>query len=264
MPHRAVRQTNVVPFGPQGSRGRFLVTVGSPDAADRPLILGHRGASADAPENTIDAFALARAQGADGVELDVRRCADGELVLLHDPILADGRVVADTPKAELSPATPTLAEALEECAGLLVNVEIKNSAHEPGYEPDLRIADDVVSLLRARGGRDRVLVSSFDLPTVDRIRVAAPEVPTAMLTYLELGILDVVALARERGHRAIHPWEVMVDESVVVAAHDSGLQVNVWTVDEPERIRALAAAGVDGIVTNVPARARGALGAAPT
>jgi len=224
-----------------------------------PLVYGHRGASADAPENTLEAFALARSQGADGVELDVRRSADGDLVLHHDAALADGRVVVETPTAELPDAVPTLAAALDECAGLVVNVEIKNSPFETDHDPDRTVADDVVALLRARGGRDRVLVSSFDLGTVDRVRTLYPSVPTAFLTFVDPVGAGAVTLAAERGHAAIHPHEATVDAALVDLAHGAGLEVNVWTVDDPDRIRALAAAGVDGIVTNVPARAIEAL-----
>lgn len=227
--------------------------------AGAPLIVAHRGASADAPENTLAAFALARAQGADGVELDVRRSADGDLVLHHDAALPDGRIVAATPTAELPSSVPSLAAALDECAGLLVNVEIKNSPFDPDHDPERTLADDVVDVLRARGGTDRVLVSSFDLATIDRVHALDPTVPTAFLTFVDPVGADAVVLAADRGHRAVHPHEGTVDRAFVALAHRAGLLVNVWTVDDADRIRALAAAGVDAIVTNVPRLARAAL-----
>jgi len=233
----------------------------SPDGC-RPLVYGHRGASADARENTLDAFALARAQGADGVELDVRPSADASLVLHHDVALADGRLVHEVADADLPEWVPSLGDALDVCEGIVVNIEIKNSAAEPGHDPSCRVADDVVSLLQARGGRDAVLVSSFDLATIDRVRALDPTVPTAFLTLIEPVGEAAVALTADRGHAAIHPHEWSVDAEFVSLAHARGLEVNVWTVDDPERIRALAAAGVDGIVTNVPALALEALRAA--
>jgi glycerophosphoryl diester phosphodiesterase len=225
------------------------------------MVYAHRGASADAVENTLAAFELARVQGADGVELDVRRSADGDLVVHHDAAVPDGRVILETPTAELPEHVPSLAEALDACAGLVVNVEIKNSPFDPDHDPERTVADDVVALLADRQGRDDVLVSSFDLATVDRVR-ALGAVPTAFLTFVDPVGEAAVALAAERGHRAIHPHEGTVDAAFVRLAHEAGLQVNVWTVDDPERLRALAAAGVDGIVTNVPAKAREALRAA--
>ena len=223
------------------------------------MVFAHRGASADAPENTLAAFALARAQGADGVELDVRRSADGDLVIHHDAALRDGRVVAATATAELPTSVPSLAAALDECEGMVVNVEIKNSPFDPDHDAERRIADEVVALLHDRAGRDQVLVSSFDLATVDRVRAIDAAIPTAFLTFVDPVGADAVVLAAERGHVAIHPHEGTVDAGFVALAHGAGLAVNVWTVDDPDRIRALAAAGVDGIVTNVPARAREAL-----
>lgn len=225
------------------------------------MLYAHRGASADAPENTLAAFRLAREQGADGIELDVRRSADGDLVVHHDAALRDGRVIRETPTAELPDAVPSLAAALDACEGVVVNVEIKNSPFDPDHDPERTLADDVVALLRARDGRDQVLVSSFDLATVDRVRALA-DVATAFLTYVDPVGADAVALAADRGHVAIHPHEGTVDAAFVALAHGAGLAVNVWTVDDPARILALAEAGVDGIVTNVPAKAREVLRAA--
>jgi glycerophosphoryl diester phosphodiesterase len=235
----------------------------SSDDRPAPLLYGHRGASADAPENTIAAFALARTQGADGVELDVRRSADGDLVLHHDPVLPDGRVIVGTPSADLPPHVPTLEAALDECAGLVVNIEVKNSPFEADHDPACTVADDVVAVLASRGGADRVLVSSFDLATVDRVRELDPGVPTALITFVHPMGADAIVLAAERGHRAINPDHATVEVAFVGLAHAAGLEVNVWTVDEPDRLRELAGAGVDGIVTNVPARAREALRASP-
>src|ERR1700748_2973484 len=96
--------------------------------ARRPLVLGHRGASAVEPENTLAAFARARELGADGVELDVRRTAHDVLVVHHDPRVDGLGVIVGSSFAELHaavPAIPTLAEALDACRGLLVNAEIK-------------------------------------------------------------------------------------------------------------------------------------------
>src|SRR6188768_3753377 len=102
--------------------------------AARPLVLAHRGACRQAPENTLNAFARARALGADGVELDVRRSADGVLLVHHDATAEPLGAFAALPFAEIRaarPSVPTLAEALDACAGLLVNVEVKCLPWEP-------------------------------------------------------------------------------------------------------------------------------------
>src|SRR4051812_6725756 len=119
----------------------------------RPLVLAHRGASAQAPANTLEAFALARTLGADGVELDVRRTADDILVVHHDPDAAGIGLLADaefaTVRATL-PALPTLAEALAQCEGLLVNVEIKCLPWEPDSDlPERQVLRAVIDQVRA-------------------------------------------------------------------------------------------------------------------
>ena len=225
-----------------------------------PLVYAHRGASAAAPENTVEAFSLARRLGADGVELDVRRSLDAALVLHHDAVLPDGRIVVETGRADLPASLPDLAQALDACADLIVNIEIKNLPHEPDFDPDRAVVDAVVALLEERGRRDRVLVSSFHLATVDRVKALDPEIGTGFLTFLDPSPLEGVRYAVERGHDAIHPHHATVDEHLMAAARDAGLLVNTWTVDDPERMRELAALGVDGIVTNVPDVARQVLG----
>jgi glycerophosphoryl diester phosphodiesterase len=237
--------------------------------SQRPLVLAHRGARQRAPENTLAAFAAARAQGADGVELDVRRTRDGALVVHHDPGPEGGPVLASVDFAEVRrafPAIPTLAEALDACAGLLVNVEIKNLPKEPDFDPDDGVADRVVALLAERGGVDRVLVSSFHLPTIDRVRTGAPHVPTGFLFKNAVRFDRLATLVADRGHRALHPnvWALTGRRvaTCVRAASDRGLEVNVWTVNKPADMVRLAAAGVDGLVTDVPDVARAALGQA--
>lgn len=225
-----------------------------------PLVYAHRGASAAAPENTLAAFELARTQGADGVELDVRRTADGHLVLHHDAVLADGREVGNVARAALPPSVPGLAEALDVCAGVIVNIEIKNIAWEPDFDPDRGLADEVVRLLAARGGRDTVLLSSFDLRSIDRVKALEPALATGFLTFVDPMPLAGLEQAAAGGHDAIHPHEATIDDAVVTAARRAGLGVNAWTVDDPDRIRSLADLGVDGVVTNVPDVARRVLG----
>jgi len=233
---------------------------------DRPLVLAHRGARRVAAENTVEAFVRAVAMGADGVELDVRRAADGVLVVHHDATTRGGDLIAGTPAAVVraaQPEIPTLTEALDACAGRLVNVEIKNSPLEPGFDRDERAADAVVALLDERSGRDRVIVSSFHLSAIDRVRMGSPSVPTGLLTVTRA---DVTVMDRlvDRGHHALHPGRRAMSrrraDQVVAAAHDRGLQVNVWTVNAPATLTRLRDAGVDGLITDVPDVARATLG----
>ncbi len=226
------------------------------------LVIGHRGASTAFPENTAAAFAGAVDQGADGVELDVRRSSDGRLALSHDDTLADGRVLVDTAFADLPASMIDLAAALNVCAPLgLVNIEIKNWPDDRDFDPSEQLAADVVQLLSARGEHSRrYLISGFHLPTVDRVHELAPALPTAWLLGPVKDAGHLIDTAAEHGHVAVHPHHAFVNEAFVARAHAAGLAVNTWTCDDPDRIRWLAEVGVDAVVTNVPDIALQALG----
>lgn len=213
-------------------------------------IIAHRGASRAERENTVAAFAAAVRQGADGIELDVRRTADDALVVHHDPRLADGRVIRDTASGDLPDHVPTLAAALDAAGDLFVNIEIKNDPSEPDFDPNDWVVHRVGELLVRLGGGPRWLISSFRFETVDVMRVVLPSVRTAFLCdTLDPGVIARTARA---GHAAVHPWVETLDESMVRAAHGAGLAVNTWTCDDEARMRELIAWGVDGICTNVP------------
>lgn len=221
-------------------------------------IVAHRGASARAPENTLAAFTLAGELGADWVELDVRPTADGALAVHHDAHLPDGRAVADVAADHLPPHVPLLGAALVACSPLGVNVEIKSSPDEPGFDRDRSLAGPVLAAIEAWGGP--VLVSSFDPAMVDRVRALDAGVPTAQLTFLlDRPAAGTAAWIAERGHGWWHPFQHVVDAGLVAAARDAGLRLNTWTVDDPARMAELAALGVDGIVTNDVEAARRAL-----
>jgi glycerophosphoryl diester phosphodiesterase len=211
----------------------------------QPLVIAHRGASAAFPENTIEAFRAARALGADWVELDVWRAADGALVVRHDSDLPDGRPIGSIGAADVPADVPLLDAALAACDGMGVNVEIKPHA-------DYAVVEPTVAVIRAWGGP--VIVSSFDHALVDRVRAVAPDLPTAWLVLNDPA--SVVEACAAAGHVALHPWNPMVDEALVTQCRKAGLALNTWTVDDPDRIRELAAWGVDGIVTNLPDLAR--------
>jgi glycerophosphoryl diester phosphodiesterase len=188
-------------------------------------VWAHRGANRVARENTLAAFAAAADLGVDGVELDVWLQPDGRLVVQHDQ-----------PGAVVAADVPTLEDALAVCAGLTVNVEIKGPIE--AVEPVLAAVD----------GAD-VVVSSFDLATIDRVRSLDPAIRTGFLLFTGSPTW-AAQMCRDRGHQAVHPHEVLVDEAFMEAA--DGLLVHTWTVNDPARLRALADLGVDAVVTDVP------------
>jgi glycerophosphoryl diester phosphodiesterase len=228
-----------------------------------PRVLAHRGATAAAPENTLPAFVAARALGADGVELDVHRTADGGLVVHHDAGARGLGVLAEHTEAEIraaGPEIPTLDEALEACAGMLVNVEVKNLPGDADYDPAEAVAAGVVALLRRRDGRDDVLVSSFNLESVNRVRELDASIPTGFLTLVGMDPVDGVDVAHAHGHGAVNPdVRSLAGEAAAATisrAHELGMTVNVWTVNDEDEIRRLAAAGVDAVITDLPDVAR--------
>ncbi len=219
-------------------------------------IMAHRGASKAARANTIEAFLLAHELGADAVELDVRQCASGELVVHHDAGLADGRLIVHLRKEHLPNFIPTLDEALDACGDMWVNVEIKNFRTEPDFDADDHRTAAVLDVLRRRvaehGDPHRYLLSCFRRTTIDRAHAAWPQLPTAWLT---VAIPDADKLARDlqtSGHVAVHPEVSRVTQEMVDTFHHYDLRVNTWTCDDPQRMRELIGWGVDGICTNVP------------
>jgi glycerophosphoryl diester phosphodiesterase len=214
------------------------------------MVFAHRGASKRTKENTLVAFRLAKELGADGVELDVRRTQDGAMAIHHDPYLADGSIICDTASSDLPHGVPDLASSLDECLGIVVNIEIKNEPGEPDFDGTEALADQVVALLHARAGRDRVLISSFHLPTIDRVRALDDSVPTAWLVErITPSTLDTLT---EHGHKVLHPLVKKVTRDLLVDCHSRGIAVNTWTCDDPERAAELTQWGIDGICTNVP------------
>jgi glycerophosphoryl diester phosphodiesterase len=217
----------------------------------RPLVLAHRGASRAAAENTPDAFRLALTLGADGVELDTRRAARGELVVHHDPELAGVPV-----RRLVEPPLPGLSAALDASAGGIVNVELKTDGDVPGG-----VAAALCGLLRRRGGRDRVLASSFDPVALRTVRVLRPDIPTALVVGPGGDLAAALQEAVRARHHALHPKSELVDRTLVERARALGLALHVWTVNDADELQRLAALGVDGLITDVPDVALAAIGA---
>jgi glycerophosphoryl diester phosphodiesterase len=248
--------------------------------ASRPLVLAHRGACRRAPENTIEAFRIAGELGADGVELDVRRTRDGVLVVSHDPVVEGFGLLVEHPFEALRaavPRVPSLEEAFAALDGLIVNVEIKCFPTEPDADPERVVVRGVVALLDelARHERsvhersvherlvhERVIVSSFELDAIDAVRALDTRIVTGWLTY-GLAPAESLPIAGSRGHAWLNPDRAAMLGSAAVdavrAAADLGVRIDVWTVDDPDEIRALAGAGVDAIITNLPDVAMAAL-----
>jgi len=228
----------------------------------RPLVFGHRGASAFAPGNTLAAFALAVEHGADGVELDVRASADGVLMVHHDPEISELGPIADLAFAAIrsgAPQVPTLDEVVPVLGELLIDVEIKNDPAEPGFDPAHRVADAVASWADRHDLAERIMVSSFHPSTIARMHRVAPAIPTGQLFIPGWVPERDTAPVAAAGHRWVlpHYGDVAADPAAAVAVTNRhGLGLIVWTVDDPEVITRLVAGGIAGIVSNDPQQAR--------
>lgn len=232
-------------------------------------IFGHRGASGSAPENTLEAFELASAMGADGVELDVHLCRTGELVVAHDETVdrvsnGSGRI-ADLSLKELKSLTfnrthpeyshariPLLSEvfSLLKPTGLSINIELKNSFID---YPDLerKVLESAVRDFSL----DRILFSSFNHHSMVRMKALEPSAACGLL--YEAVMLSPWEYAKKLGMDALHPHysQVLLSSGVCSAAHDAGIQVNPWTVNTPEVMDAVLSRGVDILITNFPDQA---------
>ncbi len=249
------------------------------DSGDRPIlavggfsgigtmVIAHRGASAVCPENTLEAFRRAAELGADWVEFDVRRTADGSLVVHHDAVLPDGRVIVELDREQLPKTVPSLIDTLDACGTMGINAEIKNDPSDPDFDPDDHVAEQLADLFVRRAatssqagivGTDlsRVLVTSFNQRTIAAVHSRASIVPTGWLRFELADPAAAIAEAASQGHTAINPWYPTVDAAFMTLATDAGLRVFPWTVDDPVRIAELRDLGVDGVITNVVDTAR--------
>lgn len=258
-------------------------------------VLAHQGGDDLWPSNTLLAFERAAALGADVLELDVHLTADGQFVVIHDATVdrtTDGtgavaeRALAELrtldagydwqpdepaegfdPEASAPPyrgmgfAIPTLAEVLAAFPNAAVNVEIK--------QDDPEVARALCSELRSENATDRVMVGSFHAPALRAFRDACPEVATSAAPR---EVLTFFLLARARLHRIYSPpfeaLQVPTEQSgltvvtphFVEAAHQRGVDVHVWTIDDVPTMNRLVAMGVDGLITDRPDRALRVLG----
>ncbi len=231
--------------------------------AKQTLIIGHRGASAYAPENTLAAFELAAEQGADGVELDVQLSADGRVMVFHDfdvSRLTNGEgLVTQMTAADLQSLTmaegqtiPTLGEVFEVMGPrLLYNIEVKYFGWR-GHGLEAAVADCIES----HHMENKVLISSFNPLAVRRARRHMPRTVPIAILYRE-GMFEYSRFLAKSN--VVHPAHTMVDDAYMAWARKRGYRVNVWTVDDPAEARRLVDLGVNGLITNKPDVIRGCL-----
>ena len=226
----------------------------------KPAIIAHRGASAHAPENTLAAFELAREQGADAIELDVKLSVDGIPIIMHDPTV-DRTTNGSGTVADLGLDTlqkmdagggqpiPTLAQVFDAVGrDLFINIELTNYSTR-----DDDLVDRVVEVVKEHEMQDRVLFSSFLAKNLKRAVELLPRTPRGLLALPTwLGFFARTLGFRSDIYQAIHPGITNVTPKMIDRAHQRGQCVYVWTVNTVEDIARLSAWGVDGIITDDP------------
>lgn len=223
----------------------------------RPIVLAHRGASGYAYENSLAAFRLAQAMGADGVELDIHATRDGALVVHHDPELPGLGVIAEHTADEVGAVrlpngepVPVLSQALDAVGDLRVWVEIKTLP-----------ADRDGALLDAlsRGPHpSRYAVHAFDHRIIARLGARAPTLRRGILSASRA--VHPVDELRAAGATVLWQEASLTDRELVDEVHAAGGEVIVWTANTPAELARLVAVGVDGLCGNYPDRARTAVG----
>jgi len=218
-----------------------------------PKVIGHRGAKAYAPENTLASFREARKRGAAWVEIDVKLTADGVAIVMHDASLKRttgiDRLVAETSRAELPESVPTFEDAIAcfEEQGLGCNVEIK-----PCEGREIETARVTVETLRRRWPKSLSppLLSSFKLPSLVAAKDAAPEFTRALL----LGPVedDWRTQAEEVGAVGINVDGRRLTAPQAVAIAKAGYTLSVYTINDGDVARALVGMGVQCVITDMP------------
>ncbi|SJM50498.1 Glycerophosphoryl diester phosphodiesterase [Actinomycetales bacterium JB111] len=246
-------------------------------------VLGHRGASAELPENTPEAFVRAVESGADGVELDTHLSADGVPMVRHDLVLPDGSSVFDHPAAALvaDHGLATLAESLAAIAGadrasgvepwVLVEIKSAPDGHARAAAPHQAVVA-VGASLDVFADELGFVVESFDRQVMAAAAALLPHIPRALLADrattapgssflgpvgMDWSVPDVCAAAEALGAQAVAVDHADIDSGLVARAAESGLEVWAWTVNDPAEAGRLAGLGVTGIVTDQPGDAVG-------
>ncbi len=249
---------------------------------NQPLIIGHRGAAADAPENTLASFKLAIEAGANGVEFDVRLARDGVPVIIHDETLQRTahiqKRVADLSAAELQEVNvgswfsrskkattdkfaaervPTLQQLFDLFASndALLYLEMKCVSSER-----TQLAATCCRLITEHSSRERVIVESFDLAAIEAVKSIEPSIRTAALFEPKFSNASslltgqrLVDLAKSAGADEIALHYKIASRRLISKAQLNGLTVVVWTVDNPDWIERARALSVDALITNDPA-----------
>jgi len=237
----------------------FSITMNRLDIENHTMVIAHRGASADAPENTLAALELAIEQGADWVEIDVQETRDGEVVVIHDSDLkkigGSGLKVYESSLPDLQNVDigswmdpsfsdqriPTLLQVLALCKNRIkVVIELKY------YGREERLEERVVQLVEAAGMQDQIVVMSLSYPGILKMKSIRPDWTVGLLSSVAIG--DITSLQAD--FFAVNAN--FANRAFIKRVHGRKRQVMVWTVNDPVSMSAMMSKGVDGIITDKP------------
>jgi glycerophosphoryl diester phosphodiesterase len=235
-----------------------------------PLIIGHRGASAVAPENTMAAFREAIAVGADGIEFDVRLTSDGVPVVIHDGTLRRtaklNQRVADLTWQEINKVdvgswfaprfanetVPSLRELFALFQSNKASLYLEMKCDSPAeYKP---LAEACCRLIEEYSFKERVVVECFQLSALEILKEIDPEIKTAALFDRAFTDQGVITRATEIGAMAVALQHRLARKALVEKSKQAGLHVAVWTVDDPTWVERARDMGIDALITNDPAQ----------
>ncbi len=206
------------------------------------LVLGHRGAPREAAENTLESFRRAMEQGADGFEFDVRRSADGRLVVVHDPRLGACAVARSTyarlRATRRGAAMPLLADVLREFGGAFLDIELKIAGIEAA----------VLEQTAKFCAPSRFVVTSFHRAVVTRVKELDPTVAVGWLFDRKAP----AHLWQELDVQFLAPHYRVLDSRLAEAARRRGLRLITWTANSPQVVRRVIELGVDVVITDLP------------
>tara|TARA_B110000444_G_scaffold104868_1_gene99118 strand:- start:20558 stop:21316 length:759 start_codon:yes stop_codon:yes gene_type:complete len=224
-----------------------------------PLVIGHRGARGHLAENTLPSIAKAIELGVDGIEIDIFKCASGELVVFHDQTLEKltnskgyiEQLTLDSIRKidVLNGFTiPTLEEVLDLINGrVFLNIELK------GTQTALLTNEIILSYFeRKEWDLSKILISSFNWEELEIFYSVNSEVSIAILT--EDDPLDAIPIAKQLNAVAINPEYVSLNTGNIDKIKKEGLKIFTWTVNDPQEIKDVITLGVDGIITDFPER----------
>jgi glycerophosphoryl diester phosphodiesterase len=227
----------------------------------RPLVFGHRGARARAKDNTLEAFALARDEGADGIEFDVRLTKDNVMIIHHDDGMRSFGPFRRKRFSELRaqiPSVPTIDEVLEVSGDMYLNAEIKNSPKDRDHDPRHRTTRLLADWAQKNDIESRILATSFNGETTDQMRFTDRQIATGRLFDVREDPTEYFRYLGSRGHPWIMPNKRHLRRNgaaFVAAAHRNGMEVGVWTVNGKRAFVAAKEIGVALVITDDPAKA---------